>query len=88
MKGAKALFGDEIVDQLSPPEVWGIDAEGELNQIYQRSGHPGLWFAVGGFGWARFFGKHLVSLPLLIFLYVFVTNGVYRVSRSWRKRRA
>ena len=63
IKGVEALLGDEIVDQLSPPEIWGMDAEGELKQVYQRSGHPGLWFAVGAFGWGRFFSKHLVSFP-------------------------
>ncbi|KAG2058298.1 FAD/NAD(P)-binding domain-containing protein [Suillus hirtellus] len=59
MKTARALLGKEITDQLLPPEVWGLDSEGELNQAYRPSGHPGLWFAVGPFGAARFFSKHL-----------------------------
>ncbi|KAG1735261.1 FAD/NAD(P)-binding domain-containing protein [Suillus occidentalis] len=48
------LLGNEITDQL-PPEVWGLDSEGELNQIYRPSGRPGLWFAIGGFPISRFF---------------------------------
>ncbi|KIK35475.1 hypothetical protein CY34DRAFT_782205 [Suillus luteus UH-Slu-Lm8-n1] len=53
-----ALLGNEITEQL-PPKVWGLDSEGELNQIYRPSGHPGLWFAIGGFSISRFFSKHL-----------------------------
>jgi hypothetical protein len=59
MKTTRALLGNEITDRLHPPEVWGLDSEGELNQTYRPSGHPGLWFAVGPFGAARFFSKHL-----------------------------
>ncbi|KAG1731658.1 uncharacterized protein EDB91DRAFT_1153973, partial [Suillus paluster] len=58
MKGTRALLGDKITEQL-PPKVWGLDSEGELNQTYRPSGHPGLWFAIGPFGVSRFFSKHL-----------------------------
>ncbi|KAG1758767.1 FAD/NAD(P)-binding domain-containing protein [Suillus occidentalis] len=58
METTRALLGNEITDQL-PPEVWGLDSEGELDQIYRPSGHPGLWFAIGGFPISRFFSKHL-----------------------------
>ncbi|KAG1730309.1 FAD/NAD(P)-binding domain-containing protein [Suillus lakei] len=59
MKTTRAILGNEITDQLLPPEVWGLDSEGELNQAYRPSGHPGLWFAVGTFGTSRFFSKYL-----------------------------
>jgi hypothetical protein len=65
MRSIGTLLGDKITEQL-PPKVWGLDAEGELNQAFQSSGHPGLWLAVGHFGFARFFSKHLVSLYLII----------------------
>ncbi|KAG1734003.1 FAD/NAD(P)-binding domain-containing protein [Suillus lakei] len=58
MKNTRALLGNEITEQL-PPKVWGLDSEGELNQTYRPSGHPGLWFAIGPFGTSRFFSKHL-----------------------------
>lgn len=58
MKATRALLGDEMTDQL-PPEVWGLDSEGEPNQTYRPSGHPGLWFAIGPFPFSRFFSKHL-----------------------------
>ncbi|KAG2068576.1 FAD/NAD(P)-binding domain-containing protein [Suillus decipiens] len=59
MKTTRALLGNEITDRLLRPEVWGLDSEGELSQVYRPSGHPGLWFAAGPFGTARFFSKHL-----------------------------
>jgi len=70
MKTTRALLGNEITDRL-PPEVWGLDSEGELNQTYRPTGHPALWFALGGFGMSRFFSKHLVSyLPPSIYIYI------------------
>ncbi|KIK34271.1 hypothetical protein CY34DRAFT_17836 [Suillus luteus UH-Slu-Lm8-n1] len=59
METARVLLGNEITEQL-PPGVWGLDSEGELNQIYRPSGHSGLWFAIGGFPISRFFSKHLI----------------------------
>lgn len=59
MKATRALLGNEITDQLLPPEVWVLDSEGELNQAYRHSGHPGLWFVMGPFGTAHFLSKHL-----------------------------
>jgi hypothetical protein len=66
MKTVGALLGEEVTERL-PPKVWGLDAEGELNQTYRPSGHPGLWLAIGPFGIARFFSKHLVSSYRSIF---------------------
>ncbi|KAG2356757.1 FAD/NAD(P)-binding domain-containing protein [Suillus spraguei] len=59
MKTTRALLGNEITDQLLPSRVWGLDSEGELNQIYRPSGHPGLWLTMGGFAFSRFYSKHL-----------------------------
>jgi thioredoxin reductase len=58
MKATRTLLGNEITEQL-PPEVCGLDSEGEFNQSYRPSGHPGLWFAAGAFLVSRFFSKHL-----------------------------
>ncbi|KAG2133283.1 FAD/NAD(P)-binding domain-containing protein [Suillus clintonianus] len=58
MNNARALLGNEIADQL-PSKVWGLDSEGELNQAFRPSGHPGLWFASGPFPFGRFLSKHL-----------------------------
>ncbi|KAG2152558.1 FAD/NAD(P)-binding domain-containing protein [Suillus bovinus] len=59
IKTAKALLGNDIIARLLSPEVLGLDSEGELNQVYRPSGHPGLWFASGPFAISRFFSKHL-----------------------------
>ncbi|OJA11634.1 hypothetical protein AZE42_04753 [Rhizopogon vesiculosus] len=58
MSTIRALLGDTITEQL-PPVVMGLDAEGELNQVYRPSGHPGLWIAIGSFAIARSYTKHL-----------------------------
>jgi hypothetical protein len=76
MKATRAILGNEITDKLLPPEVWGLDSEGEIKQAYRPSGHPGLWFAMGSFGTARFLSKHLVSyLSLLVDIYL-LTNAM------------
>ncbi|KAG1731622.1 uncharacterized protein EDB91DRAFT_1153687 [Suillus paluster] len=61
MKATRALLGDKITDQL-PPDAWGLDSKGEVNQMYRPSGHPGLWFAIGSFGISRFFNKHALQI--------------------------
>ncbi|KAJ6477922.1 FAD/NAD-P-binding domain-containing protein [Mycena vitilis] len=53
----RKLLGDAIVDQTGI--VWGVDEEGEINGCYRPSGHPGLWYAGGDFGMARFRSKQL-----------------------------
>ena len=30
-------------------KVWGLDAEGELQGVWRRTGHPRLWIAMGKF---------------------------------------
>ncbi|KAJ6522510.1 FAD/NAD-P-binding domain-containing protein [Mycena vulgaris] len=53
----RGLFGDAVIDQTST--VWGVDEEGEINGCYGPSGHPGLWYAGGGFEASRFYSKQL-----------------------------
>ncbi|KAI0700894.1 FAD/NAD(P)-binding domain-containing protein [Cytidiella melzeri] len=54
---SEALFGSEVIGRTS--EVWGLDAEGELQGSYRPCGHPGLWFAAGDFFNSRYMSKHL-----------------------------
>lgn len=54
---ARRLLGDDVADQCGP--VWGLDAEGELQGVWRRSGHEGLWFMGGNLAMARFYGKFL-----------------------------
>lgn len=41
---ARLIFGDEVADRVG--DVWGFNEEGEFRTMWQRSGHPGLWFMV------------------------------------------
>lgn len=52
-----ALFGDEMAAKVSP--VWGLNSEGELRTVWQRSGHPGFWLMGGNFAFSRYFSKIL-----------------------------
>lgn len=53
MRGtAKKIFGDETADRLD--DVWGLDGEGELRNIWRRTRHPGFWFVGGNLAMARY----------------------------------
>lgn len=54
---AQQIFGNEVADQCS--DVWGLNEEGEFRCIWQKTGHPGLWFMGGNLAMCRFFGKFL-----------------------------
>ncbi|KAF5356908.1 hypothetical protein D9756_006870 [Leucocoprinus leucothites] len=54
------IFGEETVQRTSP--IWGLDAEGELRNVYRQTGHPGLWYGAGGFQVARYGSKQLAML--------------------------
>jgi len=54
---ARQIFGPAVADRVA--EVWGFNEEGELRTMWQRSGHPGLWFMGGNLAMARFFSRIL-----------------------------
>nr|VWO94807.1 FAD-binding monooxygenase BOA2 (EC (Botcinic acid biosynthesis cluster A protein 2) [Ganoderma boninense] len=51
------LLGEDIINQTG--EVFGLDSEGEIKGSYRPCGHPGLWFATGGFPTSRCLSKPL-----------------------------
>jgi putative flavoprotein involved in K+ transport len=53
----RRLFGDEIADRVGP--IWGYDGEGELRNMWRRTGQPGLWFIAGSFAQCRIYSKYL-----------------------------
>jgi cation diffusion facilitator CzcD-associated flavoprotein CzcO len=55
--GVRKLFGPEVADRVGP--VWGLDAEGELNNIARQTPQDGLWFLAGGFPEARIYSAYL-----------------------------
>jgi cation diffusion facilitator CzcD-associated flavoprotein CzcO len=54
---ARRLLGDAVADRCSP--VWGLDSEGELQTMWRRSGHEGLWFMGGNLHQCRHYSKFL-----------------------------
>lgn len=53
----RLMFGDHVADRV--PDVWGLDQEGELRAIGQRTGHPGFWFFGGNLALCRYYSKLL-----------------------------
>jgi cation diffusion facilitator CzcD-associated flavoprotein CzcO len=53
----RRLFGDAIADRVGP--IWGYDDEGELRNMWRRTGQPGLWFIAGSFAQCRIYSKYL-----------------------------
>ncbi|KAG8408201.1 hypothetical protein J3459_018068 [Metarhizium acridum] len=53
----RQIFGDGVADKVE--EVWGFNEEGEWRTIWQRSGHPGLWFHGGNLGLCRYYSRLL-----------------------------
>ncbi|KAF2268678.1 FAD/NAD(P)-binding domain-containing protein [Lojkania enalia] len=54
---ARSIFGDEVADRVG--DVWGLNAEGEFRTMWQRSGHPGLWFHGGNLAISRYYSRVL-----------------------------
>ncbi len=58
MRGTtRRIFGDETADRLD--DVWGLNEEGELRNIWRRTRHPGFWFVGGNLAMARFHSRLL-----------------------------
>ncbi|GJJ11778.1 hypothetical protein Clacol_006016 [Clathrus columnatus] len=51
------IFGEELSERISP--AWGLDEEGETIRNFRPCGHPGLWWATGGFNSVRYYSKPL-----------------------------
>ncbi|KAJ4368433.1 hypothetical protein N0V83_006790 [Neocucurbitaria cava] len=54
---ARLIFGDEVADRVS--DVWGFNDEGEFRTMWQKSGHPGLWFMGGNLAISRYYSRIL-----------------------------
>jgi putative flavoprotein involved in K+ transport len=53
----RRLFGDDVADRVGP--VWGFDDEGELRNMWKRTGQDGLWFTAGSLAQCRIFSRFL-----------------------------
>ena len=54
----KKLFGQEIAERVGP--IWGFGPhEDELQNMFVRTRHPGLWFIAGSLAQCRIYSKYL-----------------------------
>ncbi|KAG6003794.1 hypothetical protein E4U43_000863 [Claviceps pusilla] len=53
----RAIFGDATAEKVAG--VWGLNDEGEWRTIWQRSGHPGLWYHGGNLALCRYYSQLL-----------------------------
>jgi cation diffusion facilitator CzcD-associated flavoprotein CzcO len=53
----RRLFGDEVAGKVGP--IWGYDDEGELRNMWCRTGQDGLWFTAGSLAQCRIYSKYL-----------------------------
>lgn len=51
------FFGDEVAATVG--QVWGLDDEGELRNMWRPTAQPGLWFHAGSLYQCRVFSKYL-----------------------------
>jgi putative flavoprotein involved in K+ transport len=53
----RRAMGEAMVERIGP--VWGVGADGELNNMYKRTPQQGLWFIAGGLAQCRINSKYL-----------------------------
>jgi len=53
----RRALGEAMVDRIGP--VWGLGADGELNNMFKRTPQEGLWFIAGGLAQCRINSKYL-----------------------------
>ncbi len=51
------LLGEEVARQVGP--VWGIGADGEMNNMWKRTAQEGLWFVGGSFANCRIYSRYV-----------------------------
>ena len=55
----RQLFGEEITYRAG--QVWGFREDGEMSNMWTRTGQPGLWFTAGAFSQCRIYSKYLAQ---------------------------
>jgi putative flavoprotein involved in K+ transport len=53
----KELLGESIAEKIGP--IWGLDADGEMSNMWKRTPQPGLWFVGGSFSNCRIFARYV-----------------------------
>jgi putative flavoprotein involved in K+ transport len=53
----RRALGEEMAERIGP--VWGLGADGELNNMFKRTPQEGVWFIAGGLAQCRINSKYL-----------------------------
>lgn len=53
----RELLGDRVAERTGP--IWGFGPDGELRNMFRRTGQPGLWFTAGSLAMSRIYSKYL-----------------------------
>ena len=53
----RELLGDTVADRTGP--IWGFGEDGELRNMFRRTGQQGLWFTAGSLAMSRIYSKYL-----------------------------
>ena len=53
----RRLLGDATAERVG--QVWGIDDQGEMSNMWKRTPQPGLWFMGGGLTQSRIYSKYV-----------------------------
>jgi cation diffusion facilitator CzcD-associated flavoprotein CzcO len=53
----RRALGDAVAQQVG--EVWGVDQDGEVRNMWRPTGQPGLWFTAGSLAQCRIYSRYL-----------------------------
>jgi hypothetical protein len=53
----KRVLGEAMTQKVGP--VWGLDADGEMRNMWKRTAQKGLWFVGGSFSNCRIFSRYV-----------------------------
>jgi hypothetical protein len=53
----RELLGDAVAERTGT--IWGFGEDGELRNMFRRTGQPGLWFTAGSLAMSRIYSKYL-----------------------------
>lgn len=54
----RSLFGEQVADRVGP--IWGLHPEyHELQNMWTKTGQPGLWFTGGAFSMSRIYSRNI-----------------------------
>lgn len=53
----RELLGETVAERTGP--IWGFGEDGELRNMFRRTGQQGLWFAAGSLAMSRIYSKYL-----------------------------